>query len=230
MQILALKFKSLGSPESKGEGIYEDVSRQVPSVHIFQLWTVGESGEIDSKQSFYMRCLHRECIQNNKMSTQMKIVFKSVGQRVKDAAGQKPVDTEVPKATEAKVLDPKAPLKQRAVVKAEIKAEPEEVAQPKAQEHVHSDHCQHVGSTGTSSYGNVSSSEIKMVDRIPEQLKDYYDWSQDVAYIHGLDDDPEADAVNAMSSSSSLPFEVTQAPPVSCKSSAKFKSMQLRVC
>ena len=146
---------------------------------------------------------------NNKMSTQMKIVFKSVGDRVKDQVGQKPVDTEVPKATASD--NPKAPMKTTfSPVKPEIKSEPLEVAMPKVAEHVHTDQCKPAETPALSSYTNVSPSEAKMVDRIPDELKDYYDWSEDVAYIHGLDDE-----VLQSSSSTSAPFE--QAPLVQSK-------------
>jgi len=93
LQILAIKFQALGPPE---HGLNVTTEREIPSTHIFELWCTEKQGEEPSKKCMFMlRCVHVERIENDVMTTQLKISFEQIGEKKNPAKGEMPVSFEI---------------------------------------------------------------------------------------------------------------------------------------
>lgn len=86
------------------------------------------------------------------------MVFKPVGDKIKESAGEKPVDTKVLNA-----ITTRKPVK-------EVKVKEEDAHSQQAFEQAYA----HRTSSHTDT--KLSNDEVQMVDRLPDDLKNYYDW------------------------------------------------------
>eukprot|EP00516_Mucochytrium_quahogii_P010430 CAMPEP_0203769134 /NCGR_PEP_ID=MMETSP0099_2-20121227/2007_1 /ASSEMBLY_ACC=CAM_ASM_000209 /TAXON_ID=96639 /ORGANISM=" , Strain NY0313808BC1" /LENGTH=406 /DNA_ID=CAMNT_0050665967 /DNA_START=76 /DNA_END=1293 /DNA_ORIENTATION=- len=73
LQILAIKFQALGPPKH-GRGVTSE--REIPSTHIFQL-----NCAQGKRATFMLRCVHIEHIDNDQMTTTLKISFEQIGEK-----------------------------------------------------------------------------------------------------------------------------------------------------
>jgi len=170
LQILALKFKSLGQRKQ----ISDEVIRQIPSTHVFDLWCADDDGVINSIEPFLLNSFHQETIKDHKeMTTEMRIEFQSVGPRMKATFGDNPVTLDNPQQ--------EAEKKTQALKKFKI----DEVTNVKSRVIKHE---QQQDLYENEAEGDANNSFPSFtVDRIPSDLADIYDWSDDIIYAAGKD-------------------------------------------